>query len=561
MTPAAPTSNTRPPAYLDYRLFVPTSVVRQEWLDAYTDVIVDFYDEFDEEGNQRDCRDLALRNYKQGPEWTSFTRGDLSRLHSVFGNALNIMDCRSHAGLGPDWEGFAWKGVLLDDNETYAPLKPAQEKAITDWLRAGCGILEAPPRFGKTVCMVNAATRVGMKTLVIVNQIELAQQFERTLRRNTNIEELEAKSGKKLAGICDKLDDFRNFGIAITTWQIFLPSNSGHAWMDELRNAFGMVLVDEAHQSAAQCFSAAVARFNPTYRLGVTATPYRKDRLEKVVEAIIGPVTARGDEDKTPLRVRPIYTGFTPGPFTQWVYFENQVMRNKARNKLAVKCICEDVARGYSVLVVCVRVAHIEELVNALIAEGVAAEGFFGSAKDRPGVLQRANAGVTKVVVAMRKCLLGINVPLWSSIHILSPSNNPYNHYQEIARVRTAREGKDHAVVRDYMDNHKAAIACWRTRYGVYSDPQKAPICFETPDGTLVRYLSQSEVERNALRSREQMKAEFTLLKTDKKDYGRFSMLAGDDGEATPQVEAPVKSRATSRKRDRLAEAKMNGEA
>lgn len=497
----------KPVAHLDYRLFVPTDAVTQDMLDAFEDTIPDFFPEIDENGDKRENRDLRLLHYKKHPEgMISFSRGDLGKIRDVLAPHFNIQD---HRAVRPLPYELKWYGVQKDDG-TMGELRDNQVETISRTLAHGYGQLQAPPRYGKTICMTNIITKVQQRTLVFAHQVELLQQFEEKLRACTNLDELERRAGRRLAGICTEESHFTQYMICLATWQGFLPGNSNSRLMEKLKDAFGCVLVDEAHRAASECFSKVIAKFNPRFRFGFTATPERKDGLEAVVTNILGPVVAAGDVAQIPMRIRPIYTGFKP-VFERWYAYERQIRDSSPRNRLILKHVVADVEAGHSVLVVCTRTQHIDYFVDMLNRKyAIQAEGWYSNVKDRASVLGRAKSGVTKVIVAMRSMLLGLNVPRWSSIHITVPSNNPHNFYQEFARVRTPNEGKQYCVIRDYIDNHKAAVSCFKTRLQVYTNPMHAPAYFEDMLGNMMsKAPTMKVIEELALRSSDKIELDF----------------------------------------------------
>lgn len=504
-------SVAKPKIFLRERLYIPKRLFNQEVKRHFSVVLENYYPEFDDNGEPIDNRDLLIKGWRDEGNYISLARGDLDKVWDYFAGKAEIVDLRSSNPLSFE---LKWLGVLLDDGSR-GPLKPEQEKFISDLMGLGYGIGEAPPRFGKTICMSNIVCRAGLKTLIVVHQIELAMQFESEFRRCTNVNAAEHKLGRRLVGICKSFEDFEKYDICITTWQRFhapLPNAESEERirgiqlkkakraaeaLKKVRDQFGLVMVDETHRAASACFSAVVGKFNPWYRFGVTATPDRKDRLDAVIKLIVGPVVTTADEKKILLRVRPIYTGFSP-KFQQWHAYENQIMRDGPRNKLALDLIANDVKNGHHVIVVCTRTKHIQELTRALLARNIRAEAFWSGQKDRKGLLERAKSGQTKVTVAYRGMLLGINVPRWSSMHILSPSNNAPNFTQEISRVRTAMDGKTFAVIRDYLDNHGASNGCYRTRHRVYTEAKRQPVVFEDEFGTVVKSLSLNFIKERA---------------------------------------------------------------
>ena len=59
---------------------------------------------------------------------------------------------------------------------------------------------------------------------------------------------------------------------------------------DSLRNAFGLVLVDECHHMPARLFRDVVTKFNTYYLYGLTSTPKRKNNDEKLIYAYLGDI-------------------------------------------------------------------------------------------------------------------------------------------------------------------------------------------------------------------------------------------------------------------------------
>ena len=60
-----------------------------------------------------------------------------------------------------------------------------------------------------------------------------------------------------------------------------------------VRDRFGLVILDEAHHCPAETFKSVVQHFAARYRIGLTATPTRKDRLHPVLFDVVGPIVHR----------------------------------------------------------------------------------------------------------------------------------------------------------------------------------------------------------------------------------------------------------------------------
>ena len=468
-------------AVLKHRLFVPAYLVTEEMKEAFTDQIPDYLDPYDQYGEEVLDRTLYLPGWKYHKklEQISFTRGDVNKINEVFKD-FDIVDKTSDVMLKYD---IKWKGVLVDGE--YKPLYAEQKSAISEMLKHHHGILQAPPRFGKTTVMTRLITKYKRRTIFFSHQIDLIQQFEKEFRRCTNINEIEKQVGKKLIGQATKWEDLEKFEIALVTWQRFHMGKGGKAAQKRFANSFGMTLVDEGHRFSSQFSSKVVGRFNTRFRIAVTATPDRKDQRDVVFKQIVGPVTVIGQTKQVPLRVRILPTGFAP-KFTRWTTFVKRLAESQTRNKMCLDLVEKEVKSGKSVLIVTVLRAHISDLVQRLKKRGISAEGFYGGVKDRENLLRRAKSGTTKVVVGMRSMLTGVNVPVWSCIHILQPTANAPSHYQEFSRVRTIHPGKAYATVTHYLDRCGAARGCYKTCHGNYVHPDYQPISFVDKNGNVL---------------------------------------------------------------------------
>lgn len=107
----------------------------------------------------------------------------------------------------------------------------------------------------------------NLNTLVLAHNKELLYQFEWSVW--TFIPK--SVSTHLLSG---ELKPMYSGGILLSTFGSF-PK-----WYDSnMDNIFDIVIVDEAHHSRASTYENVINMLNPAYKLGLTATPYRTDRL------------------------------------------------------------------------------------------------------------------------------------------------------------------------------------------------------------------------------------------------------------------------------------------
>ncbi len=156
------------------------------------------------------------------------------------------------------------------------PIVSAFEDAIKDKYIGG-GIVSVPCGYGKTVLALYLASKLKLKTLVIVHKEFLMNQWKERIEQFVP----EAKVGRiqRKNIITDGCD------IVIG----LLQSISMIEYPEETFKGFGFVIYDECHHLGAEVFSRALLKTNTRYTLGLSATPKRNDGLSSVFEWYLGP--------------------------------------------------------------------------------------------------------------------------------------------------------------------------------------------------------------------------------------------------------------------------------
>jgi len=391
-----------------------------------------------------------IATYSEDAKYVGFCRGDLGKIYKVFPDLIDkVVDKRSKI------------------NMTY-PLKfvrdlwPNQKKATKKWLSFKYGQLKSPARSGKTVMGVYIACKLGLKTLILAHQKELLDQFDKTINNFTNANHLRKINGTKfITGRIKDWNDVDKFDIATSTYQRLFTSR-GQKILENVKNNFGLVIVDECHTGAAHQYRSVIDKFNPYYRLGLTATPDRKDELHILANDVLGPVTSSGIAKSLTCKVYFIKTNYDIPKFSRWTTFVNRLCGNNKRNKLIIKYAVKDAKKGRNILIVSDRVAHTKLLTKMLTDKGIKAKYLIGASLNRDELLDEARSGEIQVVVAIRKLVkFGLDIPRWSVYYNIVPIAYTENYYQEMSRIRTPMKGKPIPIIRYFLDNgHGAIYAC-----------------------------------------------------------------------------------------------------
>lgn len=347
-------------------------------------------------------------------------------------------------------------------------LRDYQVAAAKAWLKQRHGMIEAPPRSGKTITALAILIKLGHKVFFTANQHEFLEQFIEHIEEFTNLPELEEEYGRKLYGYPKTAKDFRTMQFACLPYQSFLSEKKGKERFKLVCKYFGAVFVDESHKSGSNEFAKVISSLPLMYKGGMTATVKRKDGRHVITENILGPVQYRVKRDmmvpklvvhETEAKPKSAYTG--PAG---WVYAMKFLSKHKKRNRQIVDMVLRDLEKNRSIVIPVQFKDHVTELVGMIneefgerIAEPFMGGGSKKNKEHRQKVIDEARKGNVRVVVGIRSLLqLGINIPRWDCLYNVIPISNEPNWKQESSRILTPDDNKNQPIIRFFVDPHMA---------------------------------------------------------------------------------------------------------
>uniref|UniRef100_A0A6C0EH62 Helicase ATP-binding domain-containing protein n=1 Tax=viral metagenome TaxID=1070528 RepID=A0A6C0EH62_9ZZZZ len=143
------------------------------------------------------------------------------------------------------------------------------------------GILCLPCAAGKTVLALYLACHYKVKTLIIVHKTFLLNQWKKRAQEFTNAS----------IGIIKQSKIEINNDIVIG----MLQSIAKDKYDKEIYKDFGMVIFDEAHHAPSKYFSKILPIIASKISLGLSATPKRTDKLEKILFWYFGDIMYQSD--------------------------------------------------------------------------------------------------------------------------------------------------------------------------------------------------------------------------------------------------------------------------
>lgn len=343
--------------------------------------------------------------------------------------------------------------------KTTLELKPEQLKVARELLRKDRVILEAKPGFGKTMVALYCVSRRKQPTLIVVHTRSLLHQWQKQLKTWFSLE-------KEDLGIIG--ENKWKLGKKVTVASYYTLAKRG---LDDIKDKFGFVVVDECHHVPANTFTQVLKNLPAKYVLGLTATAYRKDKLERLMNFYIGPViqskikaqtiVEENTGNKVTTHLIHLITKKTNFTLKETVSDFNEIslelVEDGKRNQLVIDDIVEAVQSGSKCLVLTERVDHCKTLLELLRKnlKGIHAATFTGRAtkKSRENLFKRIRQNRFQVLIATGKVVgEGFDWPELTHLFLVFPFSWKGKLIQYIGRVQRQAENKQAAYVYDYVD-------------------------------------------------------------------------------------------------------------
>lgn len=342
---------------------------------------------------------------------------------------------------------------------------PAVDAVMGSLDRPGKGaILFAPCGKGKTVMGLEMARRLGRKTLVLVHKTFLVEQWVE--RAHDFLPSLKIGFWQR-----DSLPSEEDDIVIGMVQSIVNPKRS---YAESIYEQFGLVIADETHRYAAPSWQEAISKFPAAYRIGLTATPERRDGLHKVFMLHIGPIVYRmnGHSQKpciykvtTPYRLDPRDFALRGGRVNT-----SKLITSLSEIEGRTEIICGYAVRaakvGRKVLILTERVNHsrvMRDRVQSILGQEYCVSLYIGASNET----QRREASVADVVIgSYAMAQEGLDIPTLDTLILATPKTSVT---QSIGRILRYAPDKKSPVVVDFVDQEIEILgAYWGARRKLY---------------------------------------------------------------------------------------------
>jgi superfamily II DNA or RNA helicase len=340
--------------------------------------------------------------------------------------------------------------VLRNEMQSAALEAMKEHYQIGGILNLGCGK-------GKSVLGLKLAAWLKVPTLIVVNTTALLEQWREEIMKHLGLvaEEIGIIQGDQC--------DWEGKSIAIA--MIHTLSNKREQWPMEFREHWGLVVYDETHHLSAPHFVRSADLFYG-WRIGLTATATRTDRLEAIYQYHIGRIFFTDlEQDLVPDTKFHVLDWDIPAKDSSKIrdksgdvnlskvrtYISNQ----KWRVALIVDKLIEDMEAGRTALVLSHSVPGVKALyeeycrrVDDVHADEAGVIIGETEQEDRIPILRQRNPVFGTFQLARE----GLDKPSLDTLYITTPFANSNDLQQAWGRIQRAFDGKLHPLIRVFED-------------------------------------------------------------------------------------------------------------
>ena len=250
-----------------------------------------------------------------------------------------------------------------------------KEETLEILSRTGSVVLCLHTGFGKTIFAIYLLSRLGLKTLILCHRSIIIQQWVDSVKRHLPAVRVGVMN---LAEYKKNSECWKDLDVLVCN-VINIPKCPR-----EVYAPFGCVVVDEVHTICTTQFSKSLPLLTPSYLIGLSATPFRSDGMDQLLELYFGPEIIYKPMQRF-FNAYKLSTGFVPTVTLtadgkmNW----NSVLESQATSRVRNELICRLVTyfEKRNILILVKRKDHALGLKQMLLEKKEDADCFIHTAK------------------------------------------------------------------------------------------------------------------------------------------------------------------------------------
>lgn len=235
-------------------------------------------------------------------------------------------------------------------------------------IKWGCGC-------GKTVYAIFLFTQLKRKCIILCHTTDLLNQWEERIQQFAP----NVRIGRIQAQVCN----YKDKDIVLATIQSIYAKD----YPEELFKEFGTLFIDETHHIAASSFSKALFKMPCKYKIGLSATPYRPDGLDRLLTWTLGDVLdTHVQESKAYVKVLNIHHDYSNVKYNYRNEIDSPAMKryianHVERNMMGINEIVRIAEYRSRIIVIASLRKHCEEIHDELWRQGIETGLYYGNMK------------------------------------------------------------------------------------------------------------------------------------------------------------------------------------
>lgn len=370
-------------------------------------------------------------------------------------------------------------------------LRPYQKEVVEKACEARRGVIEMAAGSGKTVVAAHIISRLKRPTAFFVHTRDLLYQTKNYF---------EEVFCQKVGQIGDGVIDIRPITVAMVQTTIRALGGDYRKFDEEdeddivftikeeqkeaiinLVNNYPVVFFDECHHLPSDTFyTIAMSTYNAGFRFGLSATPYRADRHDLLIEAALGKKIIKVNASKLIEEgyLVPAKIIFHPVPASKQSslkdyneIYQKEIVNSSFRNQLVAKYAKALAKEGKTVLILVQQVKHGENLLK-LIEGAEFMQGADSSAR-RTAILNDFQKKKIKILIATTLADEGLDVPTLGALILAGGGKSETRALQRVGRCLRPSKDKKEAIIIDFMDSAPYLSEHSKRRWEIFSTEPK----------------------------------------------------------------------------------------